>query len=300
MTTVSKKTTSKKKVSKKAPAKKVAKKAPAKKASKLPMAVDAETQVSTIMGSIELTNKTFKDSVNSLVKHVSKCGDILTESGGVMALTNHLKELLPVGETKSLDVIHDTLDEFKKKDALISTGIKNAQARVEATAEYKALQKIKGLKDISNCYSKVFMNVLDANVVFFQDNFQNSIETPLGRTFRYRANPSLKISDVEQLPSEFKNAQLTLKNIDDVEKAKKLLADAGIEIELEYTISSEQKSALKTRIAEFDKQHVAFMSATEEEREQEGLEDVNEEDRIKGAEATWKAGVDGDFGKLKY
>lgn len=294
--TTAKKTVSKKVPAKKAPAKKVAKKT----TSKAPVAIDAETQVSTIMASIELTNKNFKDSVSSLVKHVSKCGDVLTESGGVMALTNHLKEILPVGETKSLDVIHDTLDEFKKKDALISTGIKNAQARVEATAEYKALQKIKSLKDVSNCFSKVFMNILDANVVHYQANFQNSIETPLGRVFRYRANPSLKINDISKLPNEFKNAQITLKNITDLEKAKKLLAEAGIEIDLEYTIDTKQKASLKTQISEYDKKHVEFMSATEEEREQGGLEDVKEEDKIEGAETTWNAGVDGDFGKLKY
>jgi len=194
---VAKKTTkkkvAKKVVSKKAPSKKAPSKSVAPKADK----VDPEGYVSSVMGSLELTAVGVKQSVEALVKHVSKCGDVIPESGGIMALTNHLKEVLTVAETKSLDIIHDTLAEFKKKDALIKTCIANAQARLEATNDWKALKGLKNMKVISGCYSKVFMNILDANVVHYQGEYKNSIETPLGHVFRYRANPSLKVNAKE-------------------------------------------------------------------------------------------------------
>ena len=298
------KKTTKKVASKKVTPKKVAPKKVEPKKDIAPKAdkVDPEEYVSNIMGSLELTAVGVKQAVEALIQHVSKCGDVLPESGGIMALTNHLKDVLPVGETKSLDIVHDTLAEFKKKDALIKTGIANAQARLEATNDWKALQGLKNMKVISGCYSKVFMNILDANVVHYQGEYKNSIETPLGHVFRYRANPSLKVNakEIEKLPNEFKTATLTLSNIEDVERLQKLLEGAGIEAELNYSVSSKQKASLKAHIVAQDKQHEEFMKATPEERELEGLEDVKEEDKIEGAEATWNAGVDGDFGKLKF
>ena len=136
---------------------------------------------------------------------------------------------------------------------------------------------------------------LEANVIHFQGQFQNSLETPLGRKFAYRANPSCKPTDLSRLPSEFRTESLQFEDDETLAKAKEVLEKAGIKFDIEYSQNKEQLASLKQRMVAYDKQHQAYMSATPEERQEKGLQDVNPADKIEGANCTWKAGVTGPF-----
>lgn len=285
---VSKKTT-KKKVTKKTAKKKVSKKKVAKKTTKavVPAEDKIDNKVALVMKQVQVANASHDNAVIELTKGMTKGGQLLLESGGVMAMTNTLKEVLPVGETKSLDTAYYTMRNFQDAHKKVLGVVAELNKQIEELPEYKTLKakldKAETAVKVSKSIEKVFNNYLVSNAEKFFSEFNNHIETPMNLKFLYKIAHSLKVSDIETLPNEYKTAKIVLKEVSDLEKVQKFLAENEIEAEVEFAQTKDQKASLKTFMSGNEREHIEYMMATEEEREKNGLKDNNANESIKGA-----------------